>query len=587
MRSRRKSDGGRYMRARVNPGQNRFKTAILALFVVAVASALGGCVGAVSEATSKPAPGTLSLTMGSLPGATAGTAYDVTLVASGGTTPYSWSISSGSLPAGLSLAASTGIISGSPTTANSYSFTVKVTDADSNTASESMSITVAAAQPPTISTTSLPNGTVSTAYSTTLAATGGATPYSWTISSGSLPAGLSLTASTGAISGTPTTANTYSFTVKVTDANSNTATKSLSITIAAAAQPPTISTTSLPNGTVSTAYSTTLTATGGATPYSWTISSGSLPAGLSLTASTGAISGTPTTANTYSFTVKVTDANSNTATKSLSITIAAAAQPPTITTTSLPSGTVGVAYSGTLVATGGATPYSWTISSGSLPAGLSLTASTGAISGTPTTANTYSFTVKVTDANSNTATKSLSITISATVQPPTIITSSLPAGETNTSYSSSLSASGGVLPYTWSITTGSLPAGLTLSASAGTITGVPTATGTSTFTVQVADSSSPAKTATASLSISVTAGTAHSVYLTIGASSSPGVTGYNIYRSNVSGTGYLKITPTPITSLNYSDATVDNGQTYYYVATAVDGSGDESGYSDEVQMVIP
>ena len=575
------------MRARVNPGQKRFRDAILALMVVAVASVLGGCVGAVSQATSKPGPGTLSLTMGSLPGGTVGTAYNVTLVASGGTTPYTWSVSSGSLPAGLNLSASTGVISGSPTTVNTYSFTIEVTDAASNSASESMTITVAAAQPPTISTTSLPNGTVSTAYSTTLAATGGATPYSWSISSGSLPAGLSLTASTGVISGTPTTANTYSFTVKVTDANSNTATKSLSITIAAAAQSPTISTTSLPNGTVSTAYRTTLAATGGATPYSWSISSGSLPAGLSLAASTGVISGTPTTANTYSFTVKVTDANSNTATKSLSITIAAAAQPPSITTTSLPAGTVGVAYSGTLVATGGATPYSWSISSGSLPAGLSLTASTGVISGTPTTANTYSFTAKVTDANSNTATASLSITISATVQPPSIITTSLPGGQTSTSYSTTISASGGVLPYTWSITTGSLPAGLTLSASAGTITGVPTATGTFSFTVQVADSSSPAKTATAGLSIVVTAGTAHSVYLTITPSISSGVTGYNIYRSDVSGTGYLLITPTPITTLNYSDATVDNGQTYYYVATAVDGSGDESGYSDEVQMVIP
>ena len=259
---------------------------------------------------------------------------------------------------------------------------------------------------PSITTNTLPNGTVGVVYSQTLAATGGTTPYTWTIASGTLPAGLSLSAS-GVISGTPTTAGgPTSVTFKVTDSTGATATKALSITINAS---PSISTSSLPNGTVGVAYSQTLAATGGTTPYTWTIASGTLPAGLSLSSS-GIISGTPTTAGgPTSITFKVTDSTSATATKALSITINGTT--PSITTSSLPNGTLGVAYSQTLAATGGTTPYTWSIAAGTLPAGLSLN-SNGVISGTPTTAGgPTSITFRVTDSVSATATKSLSITV--------------------------------------------------------------------------------------------------------------------------------------------------------------------------------
>jgi hypothetical protein len=168
-----------------------------------------------------------------------------------------------------------------------------------------------------------------------------------------------------------------------------------------------VSTGSLSNGTVGTAYSQTLTATGGTTPYTWSISSGSLPAGLSLSSS-GVISGTPTSAvGPTSVTFKLTDLTGATATKSLSITIIT---PLSISTSALPNGTVGAAYSQTLTANGGTSPYTWTITSGTLPAGLTLSSS-GVISGTPTTAGgPTSVTFKVTDANSLTATQSLSIT---------------------------------------------------------------------------------------------------------------------------------------------------------------------------------
>ena len=268
-----------------------------------------------------------------------------------------------------------------------------------------------------ITTTSLPAGTVGAAYSQTLGATGGQTPYTWSVVSGSLPAGLSLGASTGTISGTPTTANTYNFTVRVTDSQGtpDTDDQALSITVSAGIANLVITTTTLPAGTVGVAYSQTAAATGGVTPYAWSVVSGSLPAGLSLGPSTGTISGTPTTAQTASFTLRVTDSQGtpDTDDQALSITVNSGVQDLVITTTTLPSGVVSAAYSQTLAATGGVTPYSWSVISGSLPAGLSLGSSTGSISGTPTTEQTSNFTVRVADSQGtpDTDDQALSITI--------------------------------------------------------------------------------------------------------------------------------------------------------------------------------
>jgi len=125
------------------------------------------------------------------------------------------------------------------------------------------------------------------------------------------------------------------------------------------------------------AYSATLAAKGGTTPYTWSLTSGALPAGLSLNASTGAITGTPTTAVTSTpLTFKVTDSGSPAGTQSVNLTLTISAPTLAITTSSLPSGQVGTAYSATLVATGGTTPYTWSLTSGTLPAGLNLNAST-------------------------------------------------------------------------------------------------------------------------------------------------------------------------------------------------------------------
>ena len=177
----------------------------------------------------------LKVTSSQLSGGTAGTAYSATLSASGGTSPYSWSLSSGTLPTGLSLSSS-GTLSGTPTVAGAFPFTVAVKDAASGSASASLSINVVSVPPLQVTSSQLPGGTVGSAYIATLNASGGTSPYSWSVSSGTLPTGLSLSSS-GTLSGTPTVAGAFPFTVAVKDAASGSASASLSINVVTAAAP--------------------------------------------------------------------------------------------------------------------------------------------------------------------------------------------------------------------------------------------------------------------------------------------------------------------------------------------------------------
>jgi hypothetical protein len=306
------------------------------------------------------------------------------------------------LPTGLSLSAS-GLISGTPTAAGIASFTVEVKDNGGATATMGYSITIGIG----ISPPSLPVGTAGAHYSATLTAGGGAAPYAWRVASGALPPGVSLSGATGVISGTPTVAGTFSFTVSVTDHSNpvNSGARAYSIAVALGVSP-----SSLPHATVKASYSVTLTASGGTAPYDWVVVSGALAKGLSLSATKGVISGIPTTAGTSTFTVKVTDhanpVRSGTRTYSLVVTME-------ISPSSLPAATIRVAYSVTLSASGGTAPYTWKVVSGSLPAGLSLSATKGTISGVPTKAGTYTFTVEVTDHSKLTATRTFSLLVKA------------------------------------------------------------------------------------------------------------------------------------------------------------------------------
>ena len=237
----------------------------------------------------------------------------------------------------------------------------------------------------------------------------------------------------------------------------------------------------------------------------WTLSG---PGSLSgNTKTTVVYTAPPTLSATTTATITATSVANSTITATESITVNAVL---TITTTSLPSGTLGVPYNSFVNASGAPLPYTWSVISGSLPAGLTfLTTSTSnstEITGTPTLLGTSKFSVQVTDSSGTSVTQALSITIN-TPPPLSVVPLPLPAGTVNMNYSQNLTANSGTPPYTWSLVNGTLlPVGLSL-ASNGVISGTPIVSGTFNFTVQVTDSSTPSpQTATANLSITVNPG---------------------------------------------------------------------------------
>jgi uncharacterized repeat protein (TIGR03803 family) len=225
---------------------------------------------------------------------------------------------------------------------------------------------------------------------------------------------------TGVYSGTATItpAAQGTFTYGLTCGGSESGTVTVTVGNADALQ---ITSTALPTGSYNTAYTSTLSATGGVTPYTWSIVSGALPTGLSLNAQTGVISGTPTQAGAFGFSVKVTDSSATpqTATASVSLTVN---QAVVITTTSLPLGRVNEPYSATLQAMGGTPPYTWTNGGGS-SMGDDLSVSTsGVISGTPPHAGPVSSDFIVTDSKGLAAQEPLTITIDPLLQTTGVVT---------------------------------------------------------------------------------------------------------------------------------------------------------------------
>ena len=291
----------------------------------------------------------------------------------------------------------------------------------------------------------------------------------------------------------------------------NSATATLDIAVSPA---PTISTTTLPGVLNGSDYSEQIIADGGVAPLVFSVSSGSLPPGLNLNTN-GYITGRTTSdGGTYSFSVTVTDQGSPPLTATQAYTLVVTPAPPlSVATSSLANAAQGSLYNVALAASGGVPPLTWSISSGALPPGLTLTPATGQISGTPTTQGTFPFTVEVTDSSllppppsehSQTATQLLSLTVGPP-SPLSIVTTALPEGESASVYSQTINESGGLGPFTWTLTNGILPSGMSLDAATGTISGRATAVATNTFTVQVTDSESPPASASATLTISVIA----------------------------------------------------------------------------------
>lgn len=430
---------------------------------------------------------TLTPTSGSVLNATVGAAVTgLGFTAANGTAPYSYALTAGALPPGVTLASS-GSLSGTPTATGNFNFTVTATDGSSGPGapfSVPGSYTLSVAAPTiTVSPATLPAPTVGVAYSQTFVASEGhPATFTYAVSSGVLPAGLSLNVTAGTLSGTPTQAGAFSFTITATDGGGFTGSRAYSgttnpgIVILPAA--------TLSNAAVGAAYSHVFTASGGTPGYTYTLI-GALPAGLSLS-SAGVLSGTPTAVGSFNFTVRATDSSSGTGapfTGNQSYTLTVSAPTITLAPSSLSAATGGQAYSQAVSATGGSGSYTYSLSSGALPPGIALS-SGGTVSGTPTTAGSYIFTITATDSLFFTGSQSYSFTVNAPAI--TITPATLPAAAGSTPYNQALTASGGNGGYTFSLAAGTLPPGIALS-SAGVISGTPTTTGSFSFTVRATD----------------------------------------------------------------------------------------------------
>jgi hypothetical protein len=354
-----------------------------------------------------PSQKSITITTVSLPDWTVNVPYSQQLQAEGGTGTLTWSDKNGNL-SGTGLSISTnGLVSGTPVSSASISFTARVVDSESSSGEKPFSFTINPA--PTITTASeLPQATRSAAYSIQLAATGGTGTKIWGDKFNQLTGtGLTLNA-TGLVSGTPLTTGTVNFTAVVSDTPGASTDKAMSIYVNPAVD---IVSATIPDWTQGVAFSSQLEATGGTAPLTWDDKNGSLAAfGLSLSAA-GLISGTPGNHGPVSFTARVTDVNQSSDEQLYNFTLNA---PVEITSLTIPSGAAGEEYSFQLTASGGTGILSWLDQDNDLAGSGVMLASSGLLSGTPLVSGTIAFTAYTEDQVGSSDTRALDLIIGNT-----------------------------------------------------------------------------------------------------------------------------------------------------------------------------
>jgi hypothetical protein len=324
-----------------------------------------------------------------------------------------------------------------------------------------------------------PAPVVGAPYSFTFGTHGATGPFTWAVHSGSLPSGLALS-SAGVLSGTPDPVGPSTFTVRASTAGGRSAYGTYTVTTSA---PLVVTSTTLPEGRINSPYSQFLTATGGSTPYTWSLVQGPLPTGLSLNGSIGRISGTPTVAGSYPLVVRVTDSIGRTTDQAITLTINQTLVVPAQT---LPPLVLDQPFTYTFTSTGGGSSKTWTVSFGTLPAGLSLS-SAGVLSGTPTVAGVRQVTIRVADTAGASATRvfDLSVTslVASVTAPPA--TSEGDAGTHDVTFTAHLSAaSTQEVTIPWSTVEGTATAGSDFVAASGSVV-FPAGTTAVPFTVAV------------------------------------------------------------------------------------------------------
>ena len=447
----------------------------------------------------------------SLPSANVALPYSVYLSVTGGVQPFNFTLSAGSnpIPPGLALGSSgntAGLVEGTPTTPGSYSFSVQVTDSGQIQMHATQSFSLQVQNNLVLPNSTLPDAVQNVAYAEFITPGGGTQPYHFALGQNStLPTGFSLDAATGKVSGTPTTVPQFpaSFVVMISDSAPTPATISPFVTLNI--QPPlAFQTTTLPDFARGLNYGSSIFIVGGRAPYTLQLASGALPDGLAISTSSGfSINGIPTKDGTFQFALKVADSyeTPNTATQNFQIRIS---DPLSITGPGLVQILYNQSYSATFPASGGIPPYTWAIDR-PVP-GFAFDPATGTLSGTASGASYTSPNISVNDSSNPPQRATYFNFVLQVFGKLAILTSSLPTMATGGATWLGLGATGGGFPYQWSVSSGSLPPGMTFSmvAGNGTISGSPAQAGSYTFTVAISDGNTGNLHQTASRQLTLT-----------------------------------------------------------------------------------
>jgi len=428
-----------------------------------------------------------------------GSSYAHEFTAAEGRPPYAWSLAGGALPPGTFLNPRTGLLGGAATAPGSFPFRIQATDSAGLSATGDFTLVVEP-NPVRMEVRALPEGSVGAPYHQELEAAGGLGPtFAWSVAQGTLPGGLTLagTGRTGTLSGTPAAAGTFSFSLRISDDGQPGVREERPFTVSIAPSPGTgsapplvVTTDRLPEGSLGRPYAAQLTAAGGRVPYRWSVVSGRLPSGVALDSPTGRLAGTPAEDGYFPVTVQATGSGSAPGADLRSLVVVVA--PPVIFADGIPIAPAvrGEAYYERLAARGGVPPYRWGIAAGTLPAGLTLSPSSGVLSGVPTGAGS-TFTVEATDGRGAFASGVFTLNAIDPAAGLAVVTQSLPRAHVAVPYSVTLGAVGGTSPHAWSLASGTLPPWAGLEQGTGAVSGQPSSAGLSVVTFQATDASGP------------------------------------------------------------------------------------------------
>jgi hypothetical protein len=446
--------------------------------IVVTVTDSNGCTGSSSGYTLTITCPTITVTNPGVSSGTAGTAFSQTFTQSGGQGTITWS-ETGTLPTGITLNSATGVLSGTTSQVGTFPITVTATDQNGCTGTGATYNLTVGCQTVTVTNPGVNTGTVDAAFSQTFTVTGILGTVTWS-ETGALPAGITLNSASGVLSGTPTVPGSFPITVKATDTNGCFGTSSYTLTINC--QTITVTKPVTTTGTVDAPFSQTFTQSGVGThtPATFTLNSGSLPAGLSLSTA-GVLSGTPTVTGSFPITVKVTDANGCTGISS-TYSLVINCQTITVTNPATTTGTVGVAFSQLFTQSAAHGSATFTTAS-TLPTGFTLSTA-GVLSGTTNQHGTFPIVVTVTDSNGCTGTGA-TYNLVINCQTITVTNPGVTTGTVGTPFSQTFTQSGAIGGATFT-TASTLPTGLSLS-TAGLLSGTPLQSGTFPIVVTVTD----------------------------------------------------------------------------------------------------